>query len=142
MKLALPIVIFSFILGGMFTAHAAHLFDKATVPYNGSSNINLTVTSIFNQFTFFLPIAIIYYGIAIILFGFPLKRFPYILFIGISCGLVIVTAINSLFGSPFPQLSLTTKYGEHIDFPITRTLQLIGSVFAIFIYIRRFKCRV
>ena len=142
MKLSIPLIIFSFILGGMFTAHAAHLFDKAVVPYNGSDCVTLTLTSVFNQFSFFFPVALTYYAIAIMLFSFPKKRFSYILFIGVSCGLVIITALNSLFSNPFPQLNLTTKYGDYIEFPVTRTLMLSGSVLAIYIYIKRFKCRI
>ena len=141
MKLAIPMIIFSFVLGGMFIGHSAHLFDRAHVSYEGNENFYLTITSTFYQFIFFFAVALIYYVIAIVLFVFPRKRFPYILFIFFSCGLVIVTAINSLFGNPFPYLHLTTKYGENIDFPITRTLQLVGSFLAIFIYITRFKCR-
>jgi len=142
MKLALIIVILSFLIGAAYLGHANYVLTKSHIAIDAEKYIYYHIQTEYIKFMIFLPVAIFYFVIAIIIFSLPHKPFPYLVFIGFTAVFLIITAINMFMGNPYPQLNMLTKYGNAIDFPLVKTFQTASMLVALYVYYRKFCAKV
>jgi hypothetical protein len=142
MKLAIIIVILSFLIGGAYIGHANYVLEKSHIPIDEEKYIYYHIQTEYIKFMIFLPVAIFYFMIAIVIFCIPHNPLPYVIFIGFTGAFLAITAINMFLGNPYPQLNMTTKYGHYIDFPLVKTFQTISMIVTLYVYYKKFCSKV